>query len=179
MKRKLIEMGARWLLGGVFREIAEGKKGPKLRAIYWKVAGQKTRIAAVLGLLFAGLAAFDPALATRIAPTAALVIGLGVTVGLVDAGWRSAKPPAEWAEAFSKLMSAGPALAGVVALAVEYLPQIPGCEWCDPLALKLQLASAAVAAATAWLAARFALPPAPPTALDALGSVSASSPARR
>ncbi len=162
MKQRLVLFFARWAMGGIFRDIAEGKKGPKAKAAYWWLVGKKRPVAAILGLLFAALVSFDPALALRIAPGIALVIGVLVTWGFVDAKWREMGPLPEWAPVFAKVMSVGPIFAGIVALIVEVLQKVPDtrCAWCDPLALKVQLAAAAVAASTAWLSARFTEPPA-------------------
>ena len=159
MKSKLVGIIAKWALGGIFRDIAEGKKGEKLKALYWKAAGKKTVTGAIMGVLFAALLYFDPSLGGKVEPVAVMVIGLLVGWGLVDKSWRAGKPLAEWGHSFREVMSWGPALSAIVALLVEYLPKIQGCSWCGPLALKIQLAAAGVAAATAWLAARFTDPP--------------------
>ncbi len=159
MKQKLVAVIARWALGGIFREVAEGKRGARLKAAYWWLAGKKRMTGAVIGLAYAAVFAFDQQLAARIAPTVAMVVGLFVGWGLVDAAWRDGRPLPEWQAPFAKIMSAGPALAAIVALAVEYLPQIPGCTWCDGFALRVQLVAAAVATGSGWLAARFSAPP--------------------
>jgi hypothetical protein len=160
MKQRAAVLVARWALGGIVREIAEGKRGPRAKAVYWALAGHKRESAAILGLIFAALVTFEPATAAHIAPTATAVLGLLVAWGLVDSEWRKSTLPSEWSDELQQLLSYGPAISALVALVVEYLPQIPSCDWCAPLAFKLQLVAAAVATATAWLAARMAPPPA-------------------
>lgn len=160
VKQKLVAVIAKWALGGIFRDIAEGKRGARLKRLYWSIAGKKRVTGAIIGVLFAAAAYFEPALAARHAEAAVLVIGLLVGWGFVDAAWRDGRPLPEWSAPFAKVASAGPALAAIVALLAEYLPQVPHCSWCEPLALKIQLGAAGVAAATGWLAARFASPPA-------------------
>lgn len=169
MKSRLISFAARWFLGGIFRDIAEGKgKYARLTPLYWKLAGVKTRTAAVVGLLFAALAAFNHQLFAQYQKPILGVLAFLVTVGLVDADWRTERLPPSWLEAFAKLMQAGPAISGAVALLVEYLPQIPGCESCAGLASRIQTGAAAVAAVSAWIAARYyVVPPTNPLALPA------------
>lgn len=153
---------AKWLLGGIFRDIAEGKKGERLKRIYWWLSGRKRTWSAIAGLAFAGFVAWKPDLATEWAPAITLVLGLMVTIGIADADWKIAPPPVEWAAAFQKVLSCGPALSALVALLVEFLHKIPGCASCESLAPQIQAVAAATAGVTAWLAARFAIPPMSP-----------------
>ncbi len=160
MKTKLVEWAARWFLGGIFRNVAEGKKGERLKAAYWWLVGKKRTWAAVLGLAFAALVKWQPETAARVQDPMLLVIGLLVAWGFVDAQWREAGPLPEWTPIIAKLLAAGPAAAALVALGVEVLRTMPDtCSWCDPVAGKVETLAAAVAAATAWLAARATPPP--------------------
>jgi hypothetical protein len=150
---------AKWILGGIIRDIAEGKKGKKAQDIYWWLAGKKTATAAIAGLLFAALATWQPEVAKAWAPTVTLVLGIAVSVGLVDKAWRDSPMPVEWVKAYKTLLSAGPAISAAVALVVELLPRVPGCESCSGWVVHIQEMTVAVAAATAWLSARIARPP--------------------
>jgi hypothetical protein len=162
MKEKMLAILAKWFLGGIFRDIAEGKKWPAVTKIYWALVGQKLLISFGLGTVAAAIAYFNPDLARSAAPGLAMVISLGIAAGLVDKGFRATAPPVEWAKTFSQIMSVGPVLSAAVALIVEWVPKVPNCDWCDPLAAKIQLWVAATAAATAWLSARFAEAPVVP-----------------
>ncbi len=158
MKNKLVQFFVKWALGGIFRDVAEGRRGARLKALYWALVGKKRAIGFTLAAVLGGTALVDPKLAAQIAPYVGTIAGLLVGWGLLDAGWRKEKPPAEWAQAFRQVMSFGPLVAGIAALAVEWLPQIPGCVRCDHAAGWIQVGMAAVATATGYLSARFAEP---------------------
>jgi hypothetical protein len=149
----------KWLLGGFIRGIAEGKNGTGPKKLYWWLSGKKTATSALCGLAFAAFCAVKPALALEWAPTATFILGILVTVGLVDREWKNAPPLTQWKLWASSLLSAGPAISAVFALLVQWLPLVPGCESCAGFVPQVQWAAGAVAAGTAWLAARWNLPP--------------------
>lgn len=149
----------RWFLGGIFREVAEGKRGEQLKRAYWWLSGRKRTWSAIAGLLFAGLTAYRPDVAVHWAPAIVGVLGFMVTVGLADKDWKVAPPPVEWATAFHEIMSFGPVLSAAVAFLAEFLPRIPGCTACAGYVPPIREFAVATAAVTAWLAARFAVPP--------------------
>lgn len=158
MKSKIALVLVRWFAGGILREIAEGKKGPKAKAIYWRLAGWKTDSGFILACAFGALWTFEPALAQQIWPAALSMIGILISAGLLDKNWRAEAPPVAWAQAFSSLMSWGPALSAAAALGVEVLARLH-CSWCPVASSKLEVFAAGCAAGTAWLSARFAEPP--------------------
>ncbi len=85
--RKLIKaIGMRWLTGQV-RAAAEGRLGPRWEAIYWRLAGKKRWISLALGIL-AGATALAGYL--HVAEAIAAVATMGLSLGFVDANWRSA-----------------------------------------------------------------------------------------
>jgi len=149
----------RWLLGGIIRDIADGKSGAGPKKVYWYLCGKKTTVSAIAGLAFAALAAWKPQLALDWAPTVTLVLGIAVTVGVADRAWKDAPPMTEWTIWVSKVLSAGPVIAAAFALIIQYLPMVPGCDGCASLVPQVQWLAGAVAAATAWLAARWNVPP--------------------
>lgn len=163
MKGKLVEWGARYFLGGFFREVAEGKRGAFLQTLYLKARGKKTATGFVLGTVLAGVLYFDPELGAKLAPYIASGGGLLVYIGLLDKQWNvEPKPgtaPVEFRDAMHSLMSAGPALAALTVLVLEVLHRLPSCSRCDEWAHGVETAVAAVGASTGWLAARFAEPP--------------------
>jgi hypothetical protein len=149
----------KWLLGGVMREIADGKRGSGPMKLYWYLSGKKTAVSSVAGLAFAALTAWRPDLALDWAPTITLVLGVMVTVGLADRAWKDAPPLEQWTRWLSEILSAGPAISAAFALAIQLLPSVPGCPSCADYIPQLQWAAGAFAAATAWLAARWNVPP--------------------
>lgn len=160
MKRKLLTLLAKFLAGGLVRDIAEGKRGPRLKAIYWRLAGRKTYTGFLLAALAGGMALADPTLAEQVAPVLGTIAAVLVSAGLLDRGWRSAPPPVALSQAWQQVLAFGPALAAVTALLIEWLPRVPGCAWCTDVAGYLQLGVAAMGVAVGYLAARFAEPPA-------------------
>jgi len=84
--RKVIKAaGMKWLTSHV-RAAAEGKLGPRWKALYWGLAGKKRAISVCLGiaagaLLLAGYVQEGTALGA--------VAGIGVALGIVDANWRT------------------------------------------------------------------------------------------
>jgi hypothetical protein len=78
-----------WWLRRQVRAIAEGKKGKKMREIYWRLAGYKTYTGIALGALYAGfmVAGYSEGIQY-------LLWGAGflTSVGLLDKAWR-AQPP--------------------------------------------------------------------------------------
>lgn len=152
----------RWFLGGIVREIAEGKKGEGPKRVYWWLTDRKRTWSALAGLFFAALVTFNAPLAEKWAGTFTFVLAVMVTIGIADKDWKKAAPLAEWVAPVQALMSAGPVLAGIVAFVVEFLPQVPNCASCGHLALEIQFYAGVVAAVTTWLAARLAPPPAFP-----------------
>jgi len=160
---------ARWFLGGVVRDIAEGKNGDGPKRLYWYLSGKKTIISSIAGLAFAAFAAWKPHLAFDWAPTATFVLGVMVTVGIADREWKNAPPMTEWTIWLAKVLSAGPMIAAGFALVIQYLPRVPGCDGCAALVPHVQWAAGAFAAATTWLAARWNVPPVfPPRRADDL-----------
>ena len=149
----------KWLLGGVVRDIAEGKSGAGPKRLYWYLSGKKTQVSALAGLAFAALAAWKPQLALDWAPTITLVLGVMVTAGLADRAWKDAPPLEEWIHWLSHVLSAGPAISAAFALAIQLLPTVPGCDGCASYVPQLRWAAGAFAAVTAWLAARWNFPP--------------------
>lgn len=156
MKNKLFEWGANWLLGGVLREIAEGKRGAKAQRAYLWLQGKKTITGFVLAVLAGALAALAPETRDAIAPGLGLVAGLAINAGLLDKTWRSAQPPAWASEALHAVVSAGP----VVAIGVAALGRVIPGGWGD----RLDMACLAVGQATAFLGAYLAEPPKLPVA---------------
>jgi len=149
----------KWFLGGVVRDIAEGKSGEGPKKLYWYLSGKKTIVSSIAGLTFAALAAWKPQVALDWAPTVTFVLGLAVTIGIADREWKNAPPPEEWKHAYTHVLSAGPVIAAAFALVIQYLPLIPGCEACPSFVPQVQWAAGAFAAITAWLAARWNVPP--------------------
>jgi len=151
MKNRIIGFVARWLAGGIMREISEGKRGPVLYRWYWWAQGKKGSTGWILVLLLAGVYAVNPQLAEQIGPTVGTVAGLLVAWGFLDAKWRAAVPPGFVGDTLHLLLSLGPVLSGLTALAVAHLSP----EWSE----RVEVGAGAVAMATAWLAARMAPPP--------------------
>ena len=149
----------KWFMGGIVRDIAEGKRGPRAYKVYWAMQGRKTYTSIILGILFAAFAFFQPDIAKQWAPTILPIIGFCVTAGLVDKEWRNSLPPVAWKEALAAIMAAGPAISAVFVVVANLVAKIPGCESCEGFAEKANYIAGAVAAATAWLAARFSPPP--------------------
>jgi len=155
---KLTTWAVRWFAGGIVRDIAEGKKGERAKAIYWWLAGKKTLSAAILAILFGALYAFQPDAAERLAQPAATVIGMLVAWGLIDKTWRNADPPKWVGDALQHLISFGAGLAVLFALVVNGLHWW-GCASCPVYEEHARLAADAVAAAATWLAAWLNDPP--------------------
>lgn len=151
MKGKALEFGARWLLGGILRDVAEGKKGRHVYAAYWWLKGRKTIAGFVLAIIAGALAAFTPAEFAAIAPYAAIAGGVVINAGLLDKTWHNSEPPAWASEALHSIVAAGPVLAALVAGLGRVLPN----GWGDTL----DLWCLAAAEATAFLAAKLAPPP--------------------
>lgn len=150
MKNKLFEMGARWLLGGVLREVAEGKRGPKLQNAYLWLQGRKTVTGFVLAVMTGAVLALAPEQTALINGLGTLA-GVAVSAGLLDKTWRNAQPPAWASEALHAVVASGPAVAIGVALLGRVLPG----GWGD----RLDLVCLAVGQATAFLGAYMAEPP--------------------
>ena len=142
MKGKLIEYAIRWLAGGIMREVADGRRGPKALAAYRFMVGKKTALGWILAVILAAIAAFYPQLDVRIAPAMATVAGLFMAWGFLDRDWRTSEPPAWVGEGFL----------------VRYLSGA-GCAGCGEWAHRIDLAAGSVAMATAWLATHLARPP--------------------
>lgn len=160
MKKKLALIAIKLFAGGLFRDIAEGKRGPKLQALYWRLCGYKRLTGFALAAVLGGMAVADPALFASLAPTLGTVAALFVAWGFLDKGWRTAPPPVEISAAWHSLLAFGPILAAVAALAIEWLPRIPSCGWCADVAGYLQISVAAVGIASGYLAALLTEPPA-------------------
>jgi len=158
MKGKLIEYAIRWLAGGIMREVADGRRGPRALAAYQFMLGKKTATGWILAVVLAAIAAFDPQLALKIAPALATASGLFMAWGFLDRDWRTSEPPAWVGEGFHTLVSLGPVLALITDLLVRYLSGA-GCAGCGEWAHRIDLAAGSVAMATAWLATRLARPP--------------------
>lgn len=156
---KVKELFVKWVLGGIVRDIAEGKKGAGLKRAYWLAAGWKTRTSAVAGLVFAALATWHPEIVARYGSEITFVIGVLVTAGLADADWKKAAPPQAWADALHQLMAWGAALSGLLFAVQWALLHVPGCAACPRLAPEVQWYAGAIAGVCTWLAARFAEPP--------------------
>lgn len=85
------------VLPTLFKNAAEGRMGPQLRAVYWWLAGKKTVTGAVLMAVGAGLETLIPSFPewTWLLPVSQWVYWLGgalAAVGLVDGGTRSPWP---------------------------------------------------------------------------------------
>lgn len=156
---KVKELVVKWVLGGIVRDIAEGKKGAGLKRAYWLAAGWKTRTSAIAGLVFAALATWHPEIVARYGGEITFGLGVLVTAGLADADWKKAVPPFAWSDALHAIMAWGAALSGLLALAQFALMRIPGCAVCPRLAPEVEWYASAVAGVCTWLAARFAEPP--------------------
>lgn len=96
--RKLgLALGMKWLLGWI-RAAAEGRKGDRLKAWYWKFEGWKTASGFALATLALGLALLSSTGRVDIPPAAQAFIGIFagfvVQAGLLDKAWRSARPDA-------------------------------------------------------------------------------------
>ena len=78
------------LLTGLIDDIANGKKGPKAQAIYWKLAGLKTYTGVILGsaLVVFGVVGKEE-WSTVLGSVVALVLIPG---GLIDRGYRNTIP---------------------------------------------------------------------------------------
>ena len=151
MKSRVVGFIARWLAGGIMREISEGKRGPVLYRWYWWAKGKKGATGWILALVLAAVYAVAPDLAQQIGPTVGTIAGLLVAWGFLDSKWREAIPPGFVSEALHLLLSLGPALSGLTALAVAHLSP----EWSQ----RVDVGAGAVAMATAWLAAHLSPPP--------------------
>jgi hypothetical protein len=90
------------------------------------------------------------------------VLGLMVTIGIADREWKNMPPPEQWKHWLSDILSAGPVIAAAFAIIVQWLPMVPGCDGCAALVPQVQWLAGAFAAASAWLAARWNVPPAFP-----------------
>src|SRR5690242_14298614 len=88
IRKVAFALGAKYFVAWV-KGVAEGKYGPRLKAIYWCLAGLKRPIAILLGLVAAVCAGLCEL------QVAAYVFGAGAllySVGLLDAGWRELRP---------------------------------------------------------------------------------------
>jgi hypothetical protein len=159
MKRKLIEAALRWFAGGVFREIAEGKRGPTLQRWYIFAQGKKTKTGGVLAFLLLAVGALRPDLVHEVGPWLGTAATILVAGGLIDKQWRKQAPPKELAESFHTVMSFGPVVAAGFALLVELLPRIPNCASCADWVSTLQVLAAGIGTATGWIAAHLSDPP--------------------
>lgn len=159
MKQKLLDYAIRWLAGGLFREIYEGKRGPTLQRWALALKGKKTLIGFLLTLLVAALVVYQPAVLGAYGHLVLLATSVLVLGGFLDKAWWKSSPPAFIGEVLPTLLSFGPVASMLVALAVEFLSRNPECVSCAEWVDTVQLVAAAVATATGWLAARLAAPP--------------------
>jgi len=84
--RKLVRsVGIKWITGQV-RGAAEGKLGPKWQAVYWWLAGRKRTISTFIAVAAAVAAGAGYVTAAEILASVAVV---GMSLGFVDANWRS------------------------------------------------------------------------------------------
>lgn len=90
--RSLIKkVGMAWVTGKV-RDAAEGKLGPKWKAVYWATVGKKR----VVGVVFAIVAGAAEALGYReVAVGLVGLAGVAVSLGIIDSNWRS-EQEAHW-----------------------------------------------------------------------------------
>lgn len=170
IKRDAVQAAVRWAAGGIFREIAEGKRGPKLQKWYLAARGYKTATGGLLALLVAGFmfAAPQTASSTLATPLFGAAAGVLIVGGLIDKAWMVQPPPTWFMDALHEVMSYGPLLSGIVAALTQFLPLVPGCEQCQAAVFYIDVGSGAVASATGWLAAYCAKPHAsvPPAAQE-------------
>lgn len=152
LKDSMRDWAIRWFMGGIIRDIAEGKRGPKLKAAYWWATGKKTVTGFFLALLLTALYAYQPDVAAAWAPAMGTVAGALITLGVIDKQWRESTPPVWFPEALKTLVSLGPLASIIVAGLAKALPNHTA---------QIEAGAAAVGAATAWLAAHVSDPPEP------------------
>jgi len=92
IRRVLKAVGVKWLTSQV-RAAAEGKLGPRWKALYWGLAGKKRWISAAFGI-FSG--ALSLAGYQHVAEACAGIAVVGVALGFVDANWRTEQWGADW-----------------------------------------------------------------------------------
>lgn len=165
MKNKLIEMAGKWLLGGVLREVAEGKRGPKAQAVYLAMAGKKTYAGFAMAALLGALMTYDPLTGAKIAALLGPWVGILIGAGLLDKAWRTDRPA--WAgDALGWLTGLSASLSLGVTLILHVLGEMPGCDACSLWHDRLEDVAMGVGAATLWLNRFIAEPPAIGTAED-------------
>jgi hypothetical protein len=77
------------VLGHLARDIAEGKKGPKLQAYYLWSRGKKTVTGLFLFLIFSAVTTFAPPYTETFFGACAVVSGCLMALGLIDASWNN------------------------------------------------------------------------------------------
>jgi len=88
LRKIAFSLGFKWAADRI-RAAAEGRLGPKWKAVYWNLAGAKRWIAAFLGLVAVVSAALGHIeVGAYVGGAAAFLLG----VGLLDAGWRDIHP---------------------------------------------------------------------------------------
>ena len=84
------------VLGHLARDIAEGKKGPRLQAYYLWSRGKKTVTGLCLFLIFAAVTTFAPPYAETFFGACAVASGCLMALGLIDASWNNKPAFPEW-----------------------------------------------------------------------------------
>jgi len=84
------------VLGKLARDIAEGKKGPKLQAYYLWSRGKKTITGLFLSLIFGAVTLFDPPYARTFFASCTVASGCLMALGMLDASWNNRSAFPEW-----------------------------------------------------------------------------------
>lgn len=158
MKQKIIEAAGRWLLGGILREAAEGKRGPALQKAYLALAGWKTYTGLILAVLLGALMTYEPILGAKVTAYIGPWVGILISAGLLDKAWRSDRPG--WAtDVMSYLSGFGATLSLGLTLILHVLGEIPGCTECVLWHDRMEDVAMGIGAASLWLNRWLAEPP--------------------
>ncbi len=91
--RKIVQtLGVKWLTGKI-RDAAEGRLGQTWKTVYWELAGNKRYLSFVLGLVAGSALLLDY---PKIAEVCGALAAIGISLGFVDANWRSVQEEEDW-----------------------------------------------------------------------------------
>lgn len=149
-------------LGRLARDIAEGKHGPKLQAVYLWSRGKKTVTGLILFLICGAVVSFDPPYAAAVAKVGAGLSAWLMGLGLLDASWNN-KPafPIWFLESLKRISAALSAFHGALVPITELVHNLypSGDQWLHRVELYEAAVSLACGYVNRYAAAALAPPP--------------------